>query len=325
MAWPHSGTDWSYMLDEVEKCYHDIIAAVTRWRTVILVSPDFSRAEEWLKDIPRDRLVTVTIPTNDTWTRDYGPICVETPEGIEALDYKFNGWGLKFAACLDNLVTMGLGNKGLLGCQRINRLSFALEGGSIDCDGEGTLLTTSECLLSPNRNGSTSKEEIEATLKNDLGVERIVWLNHGSLAGDDTDSHIDTLARFAPDALVYAGCTDSSDANYLPLLKMKEEITDLSKRGLLPATLYELPSPPPIIDPDDGIQLPATYANFLAMPEAVIMPSYGCDTDSEAAEILRKAFRREVVAVNCRALIRQHGSLHCATMQLPEGAAKLPY
>lgn len=323
MAWPHAATDWSYMLEEVEKCYHDIIAAITKWRTVILVAPDFSRAAEVLSDIPRDRLITVTLPTNDTWTRDYGPICVETPEGIAALDYKFNGWGLKFAACLDNLVTSGLFDKGTLGCRRINRLSFALEGGSIDCDGNGTLLTTSECLLSPNRNGSTSKEEIEATLKEDLGVERIVWLNHGSLSGDDTDSHIDTLARFAPGALVYAGCTDPADVNFTPLAKMKDEIIDLSQRGLLPTTLYELPSPPPIFDPDEEIQLPATYANFLAIPEAVIMPSYGCDTDIEAAETLRKAFGREVVTVNCRALIRQHGSLHCATMQLPDGAANL--
>ncbi len=324
MAWPHADTDWSYMLPEVEQCYHDIIAAITRWRPVILVAPDFTKADEVLADIPAERLVKVILPTNDTWTRDYGPICVETPEGIAALDYKFNGWGLKFAACLDNLVTMGLFERGALGCRRVNRLSFALEGGSIDCDGEGTLLTTSECLLSPNRNGSTSKEEIEATLKEDLGVERVVWIDHGSLSGDDTDSHIDTLARFAPGALVYAGCMDPADVNFIPLVKMKEQIHDLSRLGLLPAKLYELPSPPPIFDPEEGIQLPATYANFLAMPEAVIMPSYGCDTDEEAAAILREAFGREVVTVNCRALIRQHGSLHCATMQLPDGAANLP-
>lgn len=318
MAWPHADTDWAGMLPEVRACYHDIIAAITLDRQVILVGPELDSARKVLSDIPAGKVIFFPCPTNDTWTRDYGPVSVEVDGLVAAVDYKFNGWGLKFAADRDNLVTLRMFAAGLLSGRRINRLSFTLEGGSIDTDGQGTIITTSECLLSPNRNGSLTRSEIEQELKQTLGAERVVWIDNGALAGDDTDSHVDTLVRFSRSgALLYVGCASDADLNYASLQAMRSQLLDLSYQGVLPKHLIELPSPDPIYD-EDGQQLPATYANFLATPTAVIMPVY-CqkDTDELAERILRVAFDLPVRTVDCRALIRQHGSLHCATMQIP--------
>ena len=248
LSWPHKDTDWAYMLDEVTECYKNIVSAITQDRMVIIVTPDPESVKTVLGDVGGDRVVYFKCDTNDTWIRDYGPICIVDETGADvAVDYKFNGWGLKFASALDNMVTVRMFGSGLLSGRRINRLSFVLEGGSIDCDGKGTLITTSECLLSPNRNGSMTREEIETELKSTLGVDNIIWINHGGLSGDDTDSHVDTLVRFAPDgAVVYAGCTDESDPNYHRLSQLKNELQQLSADGLLPGHLLELPSPSPI-------------------------------------------------------------------------------
>lgn len=319
LAWPHTETDWAYMLDEVTECYRNLIAAITEERAVIIVGPDTEAAKKHLKGLREDRIVYFECQTNDTWTRDYGPICVKNNEGgHDAIDYTFNGWGLKFASAYDNMATLRMFSKGVLSGRRINRLGFSLEGGSIDSDGKGRVITTSECLLSPNRNGQMTREEIEIALKKDLGIERLVWIDHGSLAGDDTDSHIDTLVRFSRSgALLYAGCTNKEDVNYDSLQAMKEQLLDLSAKGELPSHLLELPSPDPIYD-EEGNQLPATYANFLATPDMVYMPTYGQpETDELASKILELAFGTQVKKIDCRALIKQHGSLHCATMQLP--------
>lgn len=319
LAWPHGATDWAYMLGEVTECYTELVKALTEEKQVIIVAPDVSVPVAALSSLPGDRIFYFECPTNDTWTRDYGPICIEQADGcFGALDYKFNGWGLKFASALDNMVTLRMFGKGLLSGRRINRLSFVLEGGSIDSDGRGCVITTSECLMSANRNGSLTRREIESELKEQLGAERIVWIDRGALSGDDTDSHVDTLVRFSRSgALLYAGCNNPADSNYVELRAMKERLQDLSAKGELPGHLLELPSPDPIFD-EDGQQLPATYANFLATPERVYMPTYGQPHNDElAAKILEVAFGTQVRKVDCRALIRQHGSLHCATMQLP--------
>lgn len=325
-AWPHEDTDWEYMLREVEECYTEMCTAIAAHTLLIVIGPEkaLSRARECLKAIPADRVRYEEVATNDTWTRDYGAITIEDGEAAPLpCDFKFNGWGLKFASDKDNLVTSRLG---IFARHPENRLSFVLEGGSLESDGQGTLLTTAECLLSPNRNGGMTQEEIEAYLKDAFGLERILWLNHGGLQGDDTDSHIDTLARLAPpgDVIFYTGCQDTDDVHYDELKAMAEELRELRTAEGLPYHLIELPLPDAIYDPEDGTRLPATYANFLIVNKAVLMPVYGQPLkDRQALDSIRVAMPGyTVVPVNCRALIRQHGSLHCATMQFPVNTLK---
>ncbi|MCM1292803.1 MAG: agmatine deiminase family protein [Bacteroides sp.] len=320
LAWPHHDTDWNYMLPWVHRCYADVIRAIIPWQPVILIAPDISIPLRFLADIDPTRLFFVELPTDDTWTRDYGPLSVFDSEArCTALDFCFNGWGLKFAAACDNLVTSRLSSHGLLTAPVINCRDFVLEGGGIESDGHGSLMTTSRCQLSPNRNATLSCEQIADRLLAEFGARQVLWVDHGYLAGDDTDSHIDTLARFAPDdTIVFVGCQDPSDEHFEELSLMKEDLLTFRTLDGRPFNLMELPMPSPIFD-SEGHRLPATYANFLALPDVVIMPSYGQPrTDGLARRILEVAFCRHVVSVDCRALIQQHGSLHCATMQIPK-------
>lgn len=323
LSWPHKDTDWAGMLVRVTRCYIALSKAVIEaGQKLIIVAPDTSIPRRLLGSLPQDKILFVDLPTNDTWARDFGPITIETPEGNPVIvDFKFNGWGLKFAADRDNLVTSRLVKRGLLRGEYDNQLGFVLEGGSIESDGKGTLMTTSECLLSPNRNGSLSRSEIEEKLKDTLGVSHILWVDHGGLEGDDTDSHIDTLARLAPDdTIIYTACDNPSDSHYDSLHKMEEQLKTLRTIDGRPYNLVSLPLPDPEYD-EEGNRLPATYANYLITPGAVLMPSYGQSMkDLLAARILNVVWGRKVIAVDCRALIRQHGSLHCATIQIPSSA-----
>ena len=241
-------------------------------------------------------------------------------DGPSLFDFKFNGWGLKFASDKDNLITRRAVEAGALKGQYVNRLGFVLEGGSVESDGMGTLLTTSECLLSPNRNGQLNKVEIEEYLRSTFHLERVLWLDYGYLAGDDTDSHIDTLARFcSPDTIVYVQCTDRKDEHYEALHKMEEQLKTF--RTLSGASYRLLALPMVDIIEVDGERLPATYANFLIMNDAVLYPIYNQpENDVCAKSVLQEAFPDyEIVGIDCRALIKQHGSLHCVTMQYPVG------
>ena len=319
LAWPHEDTDWSYMISDVRKCYNELAHAIAPYARLIVVAPDTTDARDALSDITPDRALFVDMPTNDTWTRDYGPLTVECADGtMNALDFCFNGWGLKFASCFDNLVTSRLAERKIITGPTVNCRDFVLEGGGIESDGKGTLLTTSRRQLSPNRNATLSRGQIEAQLKGRFGASRVLWLDHGYLAGDDTDSHIDTLARFAPnDSIVFTGCSDPADEHFAELEMMKREIQESRTAEGLPYNLFELPLPDAIYD-DDSQRLPATYANFLALPSVVLVPTYGQPRKDElACRIISVAFERPTVAVDCRALICQHGSLHCATMQIP--------
>ncbi len=321
LAWPHELTDWAYMLDEVTACFENIVKAVAPRYKVIIIAPDTKVPEERLKGIDGYRnILFVELPTNDTWARDFGPITVMQGDAPLIVDFKFNGWGLKFAADKDNLLTSRMVEKGVLRGERDNRLGFVLEGGSIESDGKGTLLTTSECLLSPNRNGDLSRQQIEDRLKSILGVDYVLWLDHGALRGDDTDSHIDTLARLAPDdTIVYVGCDDVEDEHYEELAAMKRQLMEFRTCEGNPFNLVELPLPDAIYD-EDGERLPATYANFLILNEVILLPVYAQPKkDFLASQILKIAFpEHEVITVDCRALIKQHGSLHCVTMQVPD-------
>lgn len=320
ISWPHADTDWAYMLDDVQQCYSEMARAIARYARLIVVAPDTAIPRSCLSDIDESRVAYLDVPTNDTWTRDYGAITTIGPDGLPVYnDFCFNGWGMKFAADRDNLVTRHMVFAGLLSGTYRNELGFVLEGGSIESDGNGTILTTLDCLMSPNRNGNMTRRQIGHYLKNVFGAKKILWLEHGALEGDDTDGHIDTLARLCPhDTILYVGCDDPADSHYDELRAMRHDLQALRTAQGLPFNLVELPLPDPVFD-EDGQRLPATYANFLIINEAVLLPVYGQPKkDRLASQILKIVFpHHEIVPVNCSALIRQHGSLHCATMQFP--------
>ena len=266
------------------------------------------------------------MPTNDTWTRDYGPLTVADGEGkLTFRDYIFNGWGQKFASNHDNMTTARLHTE-LLDGNYSNELDFVLEGGSIESDGNGLILTTATCLLAPNRNDKTDQYGIETRLMQDFGARKVLWLKHGQLAGDDTDGHVDTLARLAPpgDVIFYTGCSDPDDEHYAELCAMRSELESFTTVHGTPFNLVELPLPDPVYDPEDGSRLPATYANFLIVNGAVLLPTYGQPMkDMMAEQLIQTAMPEyEIITIDCKSLVRQHGSLHCATMQLPVGALR---
>lgn len=319
LSWPHAKTDWAYMLEEISLCYVSLAKAIASDQKLLIVAPDITIPKKYLSGIDPSKITYCQLNTNDTWTRDFGPITVWENGSPLLCDFKFNGWGLKFAACHDNLVTSKLVSSGIITAALENNLGFVLEGGAIESDGEGTIMTTCECMMSPNRNGNLSRKQIENTLKKVLGADRILWLNHGHLSGDDTDSHIDTLARFASvDTILYVTCENKSDDHYDTLKKMEADLLSFKTKGGQPYNLVGLPLPDPIYD-ENGERLPATYANFLVTRTAVFIPVYNQpEKDNLVVRTIQKTFPNHVIrTVNCCPLIKQHGSLHCATMQLP--------
>jgi agmatine/peptidylarginine deiminase len=308
LTWPHEGTDWAPILDEITAVYEEMAREISKREPLLIVDNILQ---------PKGRSVAC-IPHNDTWARDHGFITVEDTsfdqksKALVLLDFCFNGWGEKFEATLDNQINKHLYDQGLVKGHYEDHLDFVLEGGSIESDGKGTVFTTECCLMAPHRNQPLTKEEVENRLKEWLGAERIVWLQHGSLIGDDTDGHIDTLVRICPnDTLLYTG----GDKDHPDLAEMEKELQELRTLDGKPYRLLKLPLPRPIYDEDD--RLPATYANYLVINGAVLVPTYNQpDLDAEALRIVGEAFPdREMVGIDCRAVIKQHGSLHCCTMQ----------
>ncbi|CAH2030959.1 agmatine deiminase family protein [Trichlorobacter ammonificans] len=321
LAWPHAATDWTELLEEVGQCYLALVRAICRFERVLVVTPDADAVGAILTDagVEPSRFTVARFPTNDTWTRDFGPLTVLVNGTPVMLDFGFNGWGLKFAADRDNQVSRLLKQNDFL-LPRLNTIGLVLEGGSVESDGRGTILTTSQCLLSPNRNPQLTRLDIEEALAGLLGARRVLWLEHGWLAGDDTDAHIDTLARLCPDdTIAYVSCPDPRDEHFAELKLMEQELVALRTAEGRPYRLLPLPWPAPRYD-DDGQRLPATYANFLVVNGAVLVPTYDDPADSAALAMIALAFPgREIIGIDCRVLIRQHGSLHCVTMQLPKG------
>ena len=321
LAWPHAATDWADLLVDAESVYIHVIEVITRFQLCVIACPEPDSVRERLETagIPLERVRLYPVVTNDTWARDFGPITVYEGSRPLLLDFGFNGWGLKFASYLDNQATRLLHAAGAFGSVDRRTIGLILEGGSIESDGEGTVLTTSECLLNPNRNPHLNRAGIEQQLQALLGAEQILWLENGCLAGDDTDSHIDTLARLCPDhTILYQACTDAADEHFPALAAMEEELQRFRTCDGAPYRL--LPLPWPHACHADGHRLPATYANFLVINGAVLVPTYNDPHDQDAVNIIARAFPgREVVGIDCSTLIRQHGSLHCITMQIPQG------
>lgn len=322
LTWPHEHTDWAYMLKEVEECFINIAREIALRQTLIIATPNTKHVKKLLRDngIKTENVILFEVETNDTWARDHGAITTINEEGKAVInDFTFNGWGMKFASNYDNLITREMVKANVIKGEYKNNLGFVLEGGSIESDGKGTILTTKECLMSDNRNEHMSKQEIEQVLADTLGAKRTLWLENGYLAGDDTDSHVDTLARLCDEnTIAYVKCYNKQDEHFTALNEMEKELLQMTKEDGTPYRLIPLPLPDKI--EFDGERLPATYANFLIMNGAVLVPTYNQPSnDKIAIERLQEVFTgREVIGIDCNALIKQHGSLHCVTMQYPK-------
>ncbi|MEO7324965.1 MAG: agmatine deiminase family protein [Dokdonella sp.] len=323
IAWPNAGTDWAARLDRIEIAYVALAAAIARFEPVLICVPDAqvcARASSLLATagVDASRLHFVEVPYDDTWLRDSGPLTLADGAGYCLVDFRFTGWGGKFEGGRDDRLIEALIERGVFHASAHRRIDWALEGGAIESDGKGTILTTWRCLH--QRHPDMSREDLSARLVDAFNAERVLWLDYGYLEGDDTDAHIDTLARLAPDdAIVFQTCDDPADPHYAELARMQEELAKLRTADGRPYRLHPLPWPRAIVD--EGRRLASSYANYLIVNGAVLMPAYGDVADVVAARIIASAHPgREVVLIDARPLIWQNGSVHCLTMQLPAGA-----
>ena len=316
LVFPHKDTDWNDYLDEAIDTFVNIAKIIQKYQKVLIVAKNLIYIKSLFKN--KKNLIFVKIDSNDTWSRDFGGITIEEHNKNIILDFTFNAWGKKFPYKLDNLITKQLKLKGLLKEYNHLTIPFVLEGGAIESDGAGVLMTTTQCLMEKNRNKFYSQQTIDKKLKEFFGMSKILWLNSGTLDGDDTDSHIDTLARFCPNnTIVYQTCDDKDDINYLPLQSMEKELRTFTNTQGQSYKLITLPHIEPKYYDDE--RLPATYANFLIINGAVLVPTYNDTNDIKALEIFKSIFpKRDIIGVDCSVLIRQHGSLHCISMQYPK-------
>ena len=322
IAWPHGATDWGPRLPRIEHAYVGLAAAIARFEPVLICVADPAlreRARRLLADAGVDpaRLRFVEVSYDDTWLRDSGPLSLIGGAGFRLLDFRFTGWGGKFEGARDDRLVETLLARGVFHAAERRRIDWALEGGAIEVDGKGSLLTTWRCLH--QRHPQMTREQMNAILIDAFEVDRVLWLEHGYLEGDDTDAHIDTLARYAPDGgIVFQTCDDPADPHHVELARMRDEIAGLSDADGEPYRLHPLPWPRPIVD--EGRRLASSYANYLVVNGGVVMPSYGDAADADAARVIAAAHPgREVAMVDARELIWQNGSVHCLTMQLPAG------
>ena len=346
LTWPHADTDWKQYLRQITNTYLELSEIITRFEHLLVVTPIVESTHKMLSErlSPEQmkRVHLFEIDSNDTWARDHGPITLISRNKqnsfivpIHLLDFKFNGWGEKFAWQKDNAINLQLYYQGAFEAALENHTGFVLEGGSIESDGKGTIFTTSQCLLAPHRNQPFTKDDIDRQLKNFFHARQVEWLDHGNLIGDDTDGHIDTIVRVAPhDTLLYVGCDDPEDEQYEDFQALEKQLQKLFTFEGYPYRLLKLPMPDAIYDEGDrlttdknsqGDRLPATYANFLILNGAVIYPTYNQpEKDEEAKRQIQLAFPdREIIGVDSLTIIRQHGSIHCLTMQLPKGAVRI--
>ena len=326
LTWPHEDTDWRDYLDDITETFVQIAKAVAHYEPLVIAAKYPERVREVLAEsLNDDEMARVSIyecDNNDTWARDHAFITlvstIDASASCRLLDFRFNGWGEKFAADKDNRINRTLYDKGVFSGERVDYDDFVLEGGSIESDGRGTVLTTSVCLMAPHRNQPMTQPEVETVLKERLCARKIVWLDYGQLIGDDTDGHIDTIVRVCPDnTLLYVGCDDENDPQYADLKALENQLQQATDADGRPYRLLKLPMPDALYD--DGDRLPATYANFLIINGAVIVPTYNQEeNDARALELVAEAFPGyDIIGIDSQTIVRQHGSIHCLTMQYP--------
>ena len=333
LTWPHAHGDWANNLTQTEHVFLQLVSTISQYESVIISCYDEAHRKQiqqqlQAQGIDKERFQLYIQTSDDSWARDHGPITIidsnindqQNPKQVCLLDFQFNGWGNKYPATQDNRISQGLYQQRAFVDIKMKSIPMVLEGGSIESDGKGTLLTTEACLLNPTRNPDLNKKQIEQQLIHYFGINRILWLKHGYLEGDDTDSHIDMLARFcSPDTIAFTSCEDPTDTHYKPLQEMEKELRTFKTASGVPYRLIPLPLPTAIYNNQDK-RLPASYANFLIINKAVLLPVYNDPMDQVAIKNLQQAFPgRTVIAINCLPIIQQYGSLHCLTMQLPEG------
>ncbi len=314
MVFPHKNSDWADDLKSAQSVFLRIASSICFKQKLILVCDNKEEIKKMF--CYHDKISFVEFDTNDTWIRDFGPISIYKNDKRVLLDFQFNGWGSKFEFSKDNQVTSFLHKNWHFGVDELIHEDIVLEGGSIETDGLGTLLTTKKCLLNQNRNPHLSQKEIENRLKTVLGISKILWLENGELIGDDTDAHIDTLARFVdPNTIAYVSCDNPKDPHFASLQKMKKELESFRTKESQPYKLIPLPLPNPIYKNDQ--RLPATYANFLIANHVVLLPTYNDPLDKKMTELFKKLFpSREIIPINALRLIQEGGSIHCSTMQV---------
>ncbi|MEX2206159.1 MAG: agmatine deiminase family protein [Myxococcota bacterium] len=318
LAWPHAVTTWPGCLEQAESEFERLVRTLARFERVELVvqsEEHRARIGSRLGALARDGAVRLhVIPTDDVWMRDIGPTFARGATGLVALDWIFDAWGGKYPPWERDDAVAGQVAR-LVGVE-CERPGIVLEGGAIEVDGEGTLLATEPTLLDPKRNPGIDARAIEALVLELLGVRKTIWLGDG-IEGDDTDGHIDDIARFiAPGRVVCAREPDRRDPNHAPLEDCIARLRDARDAAGRALEVIDLPMPPPVLAGED--RLPASYANFYIANGAVLVPVFGAPADERALAILRPLFPgREAVGVPSRALVRGLGAVHCLTQQQP--------
>lgn len=323
IAWPHHSGDFRN-LPSVEDSYHFVATTISRFQPLVIICKDEEHQQHIQAQLNQNltKIYFVKADYNDIWLRDTVFLSMEWLEhskaSVQLLNFRFNGWGNKYPHAADDALNLSLFADPLFKGHPTATLSLVLEGGSIESDGLGTLLMTKNCLLNPNRNPHLSEEAIAGQLQNYLGAKRILWVEQSNLAGDDTDAHIDTLARFCDaNTIAYTSCDDVDDPHYQSLKAMEAQLQAFKTEGGDAYRLVALPLPKPIYD-EEGLRLPANYSNFLIINGAVLVPVYEDAADKLALERLATVFPdHEIIATPCRSLVHQYGSLHCASMQVP--------
>ncbi len=321
IAWPHASGAFSDHLASVEQTYSIIAETISEYQNLIIVCRDTEHRAHIQRQLGNGkRIFFVSAVVDDIWVRDTAFLTIDKEQELTLLNFCFNGWGRKYAFMSDNALNHALLNAELFHGHSYADLDYILEGGSIESDGKGTILTTRQCLLNPNRNSGLTQKAIERRLAEYFGAVRVLWLDQKNLAGDDTDAHIDTLARFCSvDTIAYTSCKNPDDLHYASLKNMQNQLEELRTLDGDPYHLVPLPMPEPIYN-EDGQRLPANYANFLIINQAVLVPIYDDAMDALALERIANCFpERKVIAIPCRPLVHQYGSLHCMTMQFPVG------
>ncbi|WP_294965327.1 agmatine deiminase family protein [Sulfurimonas sp.] len=312
IIFPHANSDWIEYLEEAQECFISIINEIVKYQKCLVVCDNVESVKKNFK--ANTNLYFQEYETNDTWARDCSALCVSDKGEVKLLDFTFNAWGKKFESSKDNLMNKMISHRY---SAKLESVDFVLECGAIESNGVGKILTTSACMLNKNRNPELTSTQITNKLNNFFGSTEILYLEHGYLAGDDTDSHIDTLARFIDEeTIMYIRCEDKNDEHYKELKLMQEELVSLASKHKF--KLIALPMTDAVYFEKE--RLPATYANFLFVNGAVLVPTYGVKQDEEALNIFRATFtNRDIIGVDCSTLIKQHGSLHCVTMNFSSG------